>query len=379
MIQLFILGMAVSYGSLILYYRHGWSMLPECSKDPPRQVPVTRVSVVIPTRNEEHNILACLQAIIDQHYPVELFEVLVVNDHSTDRTADLVRSFPAENIHLVNLSEHIPAGKALNAYKKKAIETAISLSRGDLIITTDADCVMGREWMSNMVDCYEREKCRFIAGPVAFHQEDNLFKCLQSLDFVSLQGMTGAIIGLGTGAVCNGANLAYEKKAFQELGGFSGIDHLASGDDTLLMHKMQLAFPGSVLFLKCPAAIVSTLPLKGFNEFFQQRIRWSSKIGRLDDHRMLAMLIFMYCWNLLFPALAVIAAYHPDTWFWLAALLLYKAIIEWVFLVPVARFFGKLRMLWLLFPAQFLHIPYILLSVFLGKVKTYQWKGRRVS
>ena len=370
--------LAAGYGAFMLYQLYGWLRLPGCIP-PMGDGFKTRVTLIIPTRNEEDHILSCLESIRAQTYPEDLLEVVVVNDHSTDRTESLVRDFAGGQVQLINLSDHLIPGKPVRAFKKKAIEVAISQSRGDLIVTTDGDCTAGKEWISSVVACFEKERCKLIAGPVGLRGERGFFQKLQSLDFLSLQGLTGSLLQLGYPVICNGANLAYDRKAFLELGGFEGVDHLASGDDVFLLQKIHRAFPGQCRFLKCREALVRTCAQPDVGSFFQQRIRWASKMGRGDSPGLLPLLLFLYAWNLLFPVLAISSFWEPAllNWFW--GLLLYKTALELVFLFPVAEFFGKCSFLWWLPLEQFFHIPYILVAAFLGRFKTYQWKGRRVS
>lgn len=361
----------------MLRYRYGWSRLPPsaAARETP---PVTRVSVIIPARNEEKHILSCLEAVSLQSYPADLMEVIVVDDHSTDRTAELVANFGERSVRLIPLSEHLPDGHPINAYKKKAIETAVQHCTGDLIITTDADCIMSREWVRTLVGCYENNGFKFMAAPVSFYHENDFFKVFQSLDFLTMQGITGAVTQLHCGTMCNGANLAYEKKAFWDVGAFQGIDCIASGDDMLLMYKMYKAYPQRIGFVKHPHAIVRTLPAQNFSSFMNQRIRWASKADKYEDKRLTAVLAFVYLWNVALFGLFVAGFFNPVLWLWCIGLIVYKTLIELLFLWPVARFFQKTKLLWNFFPAQFLHIPYIIVAGWLGKFGSYQWKGRKV-
>ncbi len=378
MIVLIISILAGIYGAFILFQLYGWLRIPGC-RSPKGDRFTTRVTLIIPTRNEEDQILSCLQSIKAQTYPENLLEVIVVNDHSTDQTESLVRGFEAGNVRLINLSDHLAPGKPVWAFKKKAIEVAIGQSGGDLVVTTDADCIAGKDWISSVVTCYESGGCKLIAGPVGLHLERGFFQKLQSLDFISLQGLTGSLLQMGNPVICNGANLAYERKTFLELGGFQGVDHMASGDDVFLLQKINRAYPGQCCFLKCRKALVRTRAQQDLASFFQQRIRWASKTGRGNRPVLLPLLVFLYCWNLLFPVMALFSFLDPALlkWFWL--LLLYKTILELIFLYPVAGFFGRRAMLWCLPLEQFFHIPYILVAAFLGRFKTYHWKGRKVS
>ncbi len=375
--------MAVLYGLLMLWYRYGWQRLVTFRTSTATSC-TTRVTVIIPARNEEKHIPACMDALLAQRYPADLLEILVVDDHSTDRTAELINQYisakkPGEpEIRLINLQDHIPRQGALNSYKKKAIETAVTLAKGDFIITTDADCIMNSKWIATVVGFFERHHLKFIAAPVSFYKENSFFKAFQSLDFLSMQGITGATTCLHCGTMCNGANLAYEKQAFLGVGGYQGIDCIASGDDMLLMYKMYKAFPDGIGFIKHPHAIVRTLPAEGLYDFLQQRIRWASKADKYEDKRITAVLAFVYLWNVSLLLLFIAGFFYPVLWLLCLGIIIYKTLIELVFLVPVARFFRKSRLLWLFFPAQFLHIPYIVIAGWLGKFGHYEWKGRQV-
>src|ERR1051325_6616279 len=132
-------GLLLLYGILIGYYNYAWKKIPAFSpKNFKRWEGNTKVTVIIPARDEKDNILQCLGSLARQTYPAELLEIIVVNDHSTDNTEELVRNFSAVNVTLINLSEYT-GGMRLNSYKKKAIEVAIAASSGELIVTTDAD------------------------------------------------------------------------------------------------------------------------------------------------------------------------------------------------------------------------------------------------
>ncbi|QHS61948.1 glycosyltransferase [Chitinophaga agri] len=369
--------LGIIYGYLMFRYGQGWKKLQ--SFQPAHAISGrTKVTVIIPARDEEDNLPPLLQALKAQSYPAELFEVIVIDDFSADATADIVRSFPATNIHLLQLSQHLSAEQRLNSYKKKAIEMAVERATGDIIMTTDADCVMGPEWITRMVQFYETYQPKFIAAPVSFYREDNFFKILQSLDFMTMQGITGALAALKSGTMCNGANLAYERKVFYEVGGFRGIDNIASGDDMLLMFKVYRAYPNGVLYMKNDEAIVRTLPVDTFRSFMHQRIRWSSKADKYDDKRLIWVLALVYCWNVGMLLAGIAALFLPGWRLLVLGLLTYKIVVEFYFLIPVARFFGKTTLLSRFIPGQLFHIPYIVVAGWLGKFGSYQWKGRKV-
>jgi cellulose synthase/poly-beta-1,6-N-acetylglucosamine synthase-like glycosyltransferase len=368
------------YILLILYYWRSWLSIPTFKPQFINIAPQTRISIIIPARNEEENISNCLDSVCNQSYPKELFEVLVVDDHSTDNTASIVKSYESKNVKLISLKDFIPGGE-INSYKKKAIEIAIAQSTGELIVTTDADCFANEHWLQTIAAFYEQYEPAFIAAPVSIDCSNKFIEFFQGLDFMTLQGITGASVHKKIHSMCNGANMAYTKKAFEEVGGFAGIDNIASGDDMLLMHKIYKLRPDKVMFLKSKEAIVQTAPVNSVKEFFNQRIRWASKADKYDDKRIFAVLLLVYLVNvlmLLLPitALAVNTQYSIFA-VWLL-LLSVKTIAELIFLYPVSKFFGKEAMLWAFPLMQPFHIIYTVIAGWLGKFGSYSWKERKV-
>ena len=364
------------YASLIIYYRQSWIGIASFQPDKTFQ-PNTKISIIIPARNEEENIGSCLNSIMAQSYPAHLFEVWVVDDHSTDQTASIISTYSNRNVHLLSLKDFLEAG-AINSYKKKAIDTAIQHSTGELIVTTDADCLVQPGWLQTIAEYYEKTGAAFIAMPVSYTYKMNFLEIFQSLDFMTLQGITGASVSKKIHSMCNGANLAYEKKAFIEVGGFKGIDNIASGDDMLLMHKIFERFPTRVVFLKSPEVIVETRPMETLSRFFNQRIRWASKADKYDDKRIFAVLLLVYFFNVWILLLAILAIFFPLLNV-LIAILAGKTFIELLFLYPVARFFQQQKILWWFPLAQPFHILYTTIAGWLGKFGTYHWKERKVN
>lgn len=359
----------VVYSILVIYYWRCWQAIPVFMPTGPAST--TRISVIIPARNEENNIGTLLEAVSRQTYPASLIEVIVVDDHSTDRTASVAAQFPG--VRLVTLD----AG-AINSYKKKAIESGIAVATGDLIVTTDADCIPGENWLLMIAGFKEKTDAVFIAAPVVIDCNSSLLQVFQAMDFMMLQGITGAVVHKRQLSMCNGANLAYERKAFAEVNGFAGIDDIASGDDMLLMYKIAERYPGKVFYLKHHEAIVSTQPMKSWKEFYNQRIRWASKAAKYNDRRIFPVLLVVYLFNLSFLVLLVAGAWNA--WYWLLLLLLLamKTLVELSLFRAVAEFFNKQWAIKFLLPFQPLHIFYTISSGLLSQWGKYEWKGRKV-
>jgi cellulose synthase/poly-beta-1,6-N-acetylglucosamine synthase-like glycosyltransferase len=178
--------------------------------------------------------------------------------------------------------------------------------------------------------------------------------------------------------MCNGANLAYEKEAFEAVDGFAGIDKIASGDDMLLMHKIYTLNPKKVMYCLSPDAIVETKPAENLKAFFNQRIRWASKALVYHDKRIFYVLMLVYLLNALLLAFFIysLITTHLVTAF--IILILIKTIVELALLLPVAGFYKKTPLLLFFLPAQPFHILYTVIAGFLGQAGSYEWKGRKL-
>lgn len=374
-------GVVAAYGGLIVWYYRAWRALPEFR--PSAGMANTRISVLVPARNEEANIGRCLQGLAGQRYPRDRFEVIVIDDHSTDATAAIVKGFSGLPVSYLSLAD-FPGAEKVTAHKKFAIETGIAAARGELIVTTDADCVAGPGWLPALAALYQQRGAKFIAAPVRIggvggeERPHSLLGIFQTLDFIMLQGITGAAVHKRIHSMCNGANLAYPREVFFEVGGFQGIDQLPSGDDMLLMHKVFLKYPEQVFFLKSRQAIVTTRPETEWKGFFHQRIRWASKADRYDDKRIFWVLLLVYFVNVMFLFLAVAAFWNPWWGYVLLILLVAKTGVEYPFVNEVARFFDQRRLM-AYFPfLQPLHIVYTVIAGWLGKFGSYRWKDRKI-
>jgi cellulose synthase/poly-beta-1,6-N-acetylglucosamine synthase-like glycosyltransferase len=338
----------------------------------------------VPARNEAAKLALCLTSISQQDFPTHLFEVLVIDDASEDGTATIAASIAEQhdNFKLISLgkagtstqSGHTASGK------KAAIEAGIAAANGELIVCTDADCEVPPNWLMLVAHFYETKQAKFIAAPVNFHGEGNWLQCFQSLDFLGMMGVTGAGFQTGTGLLCNGANLAYPKAVFEEVGGFDGIDGLASGDDMLLLHKVAKRYPNQVFFLKNKAATVLTEAQPGLSSFLSQRLRWATKSRSYEDWRVTLRLVvvFLLCWAILLNGVLAIWVGWPLLAISLSLLLL-KSVVDFFFLREMATYFGRTDLMQGYWRSQLGHVAYILVvGTWANIAKQYEWKGRRV-
>lgn len=366
------------YLFIISRYIYGWNLLEEWQIPKNHEV-ATTISVLIPARNEAENIIDCIQSILAQDYPSDLFEIIVIDDHSTDQTAALVQNLQHPQVRLLSLANHINQHQ-YNSFKKLAISLGIEHAQGRLIVTTDADCIASPSWLYALASFHEKKNKNFIAAPVVFHREQNLLQRFQSLDFIGMMLITGAGIRLRWMYMCNGANLAYTKRLFQAIGGFEGLGQFASGDDMLLMHKVLQEYPDQIGYLKSAKAIVKTAAKADLGSFFQQRLRWASKSAAYQDWKvtLILALVFFFCCSIFLNFLLL-----PFLGRSILLLLLFqltlKTLSDYFFLKKSSIYFQKEQLMRYFLPAQMLHILYIVIIGFWSNIqKNYVWKGRKV-
>ena len=299
---------------------------------------IPRFSLLIAARNEAATLPLLLADLQHQTLPAAQFEVIVIDDHSADATADVVAqtqtAFPFRLLRLAD-QPGAPTGK------KAALQAALQVARAPWVVCTDADCRVGPDWLGSYAALLNQEPAvRFVSGPVLLTGADTLFQRLLGLEFAGLVGVGAACICLGFPTMCNGANLAYRRDSFAAVGGFAGNDHLASGDDEFLLHKLHARFPGSIRFLQAPAAIVRTAAPPTLAALLRQRVRWASKWRHYQAPapRRLALLVAAANGALAVGAGALLArsALAP----WVGSAWLLKLGADAWFLTPVLAFFG---------------------------------------
>ncbi|GAA4431705.1 glycosyltransferase [Ravibacter arvi] len=336
----------------------------------------TLISVIVPVRNEAVRIGALLADLERQSLGKQLYEIWIADDASTDATAALVRAFAEKTsmrLHLLELSDNRSASP-----KKRAISSALQKATGKYVVTTDGDCRVGPAWLETLVACFRESGARCVSGPVTFTPESKLTDHLQTVEFSSLVGSGACAIAAGRPNMCNGANFAYEKSVFFEVGGFEGVDQIASGDDELLLQKIAQRYPEGIVFLKSPEAIVRTAPHTDWKGFRNQRQRWASKwkFYRSPAPKVLAVFIFLS--NLMLLVAGLWYAFGQLSGYTWLALIGFKILPEWLFISSVLRFLGKQRSIACIPLVQVLYPFYVVYFGLAGQKSRYVWKGREL-
>ena len=328
-------------------------------------IPKTSFSIVVPFRNEKENLPNLLHSISLLNYPKELVEVILVDDDSDDEFRIQNLEFRIQMIKNVRKS---------NSPKKDAIETAIQVAKNDWIITTDADCLVQKDWLTIYDQYIQKNEVEMVASGVCYIPKKGFLSAFQNLDFLSLQGATIGSFGINQPFMCNGANFAYSKSFFKELNGFQGNETIASGDDVFLLQKAVSVAPKKVGFLLAKESIVATNPVATWSDLFQQRVRWASKSTGYSSvyGKLLALVVFggNLAWIVSF-LLWLVGLLDQNIFMLFVAL---KFLIDFILIYKTANFFeSKLQYVLassLLYP--FFSVSVAVYSLF-GK---YSWKGR---
>lgn len=333
----------------------------------------TRFSVIIPFRNEAENLPSLLKTIAKLNYPFELFEIIFVNDASEDNSEAITAAAIEKSKFSIKLIQN---KRVSNSPKKDAIQEAIKNSNFEWIITTDADCELPKNWL-NVFDSYiQQNDSIMVCGPVIYKSNGSFIDNFQKLDGFSLQSITIGSFGLNIPLLNNGANLAYRKDAFLKVNGFSGNDHIASGDDIFLLEKMKKHFPDRVHFLKTPDVIVSTKPQPSWRNVINQRIRWASKTSKQKNTTsiLLGILVFLVNFSvLIIPAFMV---FDFENILFYTSLFFFKIITDYLVVRQTALFFDEKIAFWKFLWQPFVY-SFIVLAVVLGSFGgNYSWKGR---
>ncbi len=258
--------------------------------------PVTKFSIIVPFRDEEKNLPKLLKSISKLNYPKDLFEIILIDDFSTDASERVYIKWRMENgLIETTLLENL---RLSNSPKKDAISRAIPILKHEWVVTTDADCTVNKNWLLILDNFIQKNNIEMVVGAVVYKTKNNWFHQFQQLDLLSLQGTTIGSFGIGKPFMCNGANFAYTKKLFNEIGGFGGNNKMASGDDVFLLQKALKNHADKVHYLKNTDTIVKTKPENDLYKLFMQRVRWASKTTGYSGYYSKSLAIVVLAMNL---------------------------------------------------------------------------------
>ena len=370
LLNIIVIIVTVSYLFVIISFIAGWSNIKVVGEGSQSPFPVF-MSVIIAARNEEHNIINTLNSISSQTLNEKYFEVLIIDDFSSDNTSSLVKQFCDEhaNFQLIKLSEH--------KGKKYALNYGIKKAKAELIVTTDADCEFYSKWLQIINNYYVNNYVEMIIGPVLFKSR-NSFEHMQALDFFSLMVSGAAATGINKPIMNNGANLAFSKKTYLKFTDAT-LKKVSSGDDVFLLLKMKEKFPEKIHFLKSRNAIVYTKAQKTLSGFINQRKRWASKSKHYNDFDIIYTAFAVLMINILMFSTFIASILSVRLLFLFAFMFIVKSVFDFIFLFKTTRFFQQQFLLKYFLLTQLANIFFIPLLAFAGLFTNTSWKGKIVS
>ncbi len=312
------------------------------------------ISVIVACRNEGKNLPFLLQNLSEQDYGPDLFEIIVVDDNSSDNTVAYASSFSGiKNLWVI---QNTGTGK------KQAIRTGVKASSGEIIITTDADCRMGKRWLFAIASFYSEKNPEMAICPVKMESNPGFFGYFQELEFLSLQGVTAGTAMAGNPVMCNGANLAFAKKSYIR-NSDNLHDELLSGDDVFLLHSTRKDPGTKILWLESEKALVTTTAPETVTTFLRQRARWISKAGAYKDTYTMLLAIVTFV-TILLQAFLLLVGIFNAVFLWILLLsFLLKSLPDFLILRNRAGKYKRKNLLWFFLPAQIIY-PFYVISVF---------------
>ena len=355
----------------MLFLLFGFGKVPEPGES---EKASTTFSIIVPFRNEAETLPALLSSLKELSYPKDLFQVILVNDASEDSSVnicnDIIADTPEMQVKLVNSLERT------GSPKKDAVETGIGVACFDYILTTDADCLVPRDWLLAYNTIIRQTAADMVSGPVAIRNGNSMLSRFQEIDFFSLQTATIGAFGIDNPFMCNGANLCYRKKVFLQVQGFVGNEKIASGDDIFLLEKIKAA-GGKTAFLKDPAAIVITKPQDNLHKLFMQRIRWAAKTTAYSSlfPKLIGISVFLMNLSIVAGVLLWIMGVNIKQPLLLAFLVKFN--IDFILIYRGAHFFSSEHSMKNYIWASALYPFFCSIVVIFSSFLDFQWKGRK--
>ena len=330
-------------------------------------------SIIVPFKNEEDKLPDLIAHLKNIHYPLKEFEVIFVDDGSSDSSVKILQAAIDKSFYPVMRLLTTRESSGLSG-KKMAIHTGVSNARYEYIITIDADCTMGSHWLQTYATYISENHPDMIIGPVEMVSTGSLLSDYFALEFSSLVGSAFGAARIGMPVMCNGANLVYRKETYERVGGFSGNLQYASGDDVFLLHKFKKLPEARIHPLKSPGALVYTNTPKSFGQFFRQRKRWSAKSLGYTDSATLWVGGTVAAFSLSIAAGIVAGIFSPQIFKIALLALVVKIIVDFPLLWMVLGFTRRRLLLWLYPSLAVLYPFYVSCTLAIAILPFRGWK-----
>ncbi|MDB5105371.1 MAG: glycosyltransferase, group 2 family [Fibrobacteres bacterium] len=360
------------YAYLNLKLLKGLANLSKPRPAPPTPLPT--VTVLIAARNEEDRIRSCLECLRLQDYDMGKLQVIVVDDRSTDGTASILKEYADRwpgRFDPVSLTATAPGFSP----KKYALSQGLLKATGEIIVTTDADCIMSPAWISTLVSEFG-EDTGLVLGMTSYYSmpKETFGAGIQALDFLSHGVVAAALIGLRFPVHGNANNIAYRRKVYDQSAGFASHGGIVSGDDDFLIQSIHKLGRWRIRYSVQPESQVQTEPPLSIRQFWEQRKRWASKTS-LYQSKQTAFLAGIFAYYSLIPVCILAGIFHRGLLAVGLASWGVKLVSDWLVMRKGTRLFAKPGLMRHYAGTSLVHIPLIIAAVLAGSFGEFTWKG----
>lgn len=327
------------------------------------------VSVLIPFRNEEAVLEDTVKAVLETLKASD--QLILLDDQSVDESLSIALKIASEDDRVLVLN-------GTGSGKKAALEQGIAAAMHDVILTVDADVIPQSHWPAVVLEPFTYDHIQMVCGSVHIRWEESTNHAMwEAIDFLSLVGSGRALTLQHWPVMCNGANLAFRRSSFYEVGGYNSHKNIASGDDVFLLHEMMKAYPNGVVASPSMAhGGVETYAQKGLSGFFKQRVRWSGKSIKYQSPQAIftALLVGAVC--LAITVGVLLAFWFP--WMWLPVLELWvgKAAADVFLLHAFNKAYRRKLPVWGMIIQSLAYPFYTTLIAAMAPFVKFKWKGR---
>ena len=381
LIELALAGFTAVYAAGVLWFRQGLATCEEDNRNRDQPTPPERqVSVVIAARNEGDNIASCLRRLASQTLPAERFEVVLVDDGSSDGTAKLAKEFARDtDLRLTILGTAGLPGAS--GSKKRALSLGVEKTQGEVVLTTDADCRLPPTWAASMARRFDDDAVGMVIGYAGIRRDSGRLGLLggwEAVDFLNLMAAAAAGAGRGRALAASGQSLGFRKAAYDEVGGYSRIMHRGSGDDVLLMQLIRRTRRWRILFAGDATEQVAHPPSPSLPGLLAKRGRWASNapFQAVLDPPFFAYLACTFAMSATLLAAPVLAWWGAVSWFSVAAAWLAKSAAEGALFARSKQVFQRRDLHWQFLPWTLSQPLYIVAVGLFGALGRFDWKGR---
>ncbi len=366
--QLLLFAIGLPYILAILLFATGLIIRRKNESPNSQTIPL---SIVVAVRNEESEIDNLLESLLNQDYPAEDFEILIINDHSTDNTWPVAKSWAVKhsNIQLAELPDNAKG-------KKQAVALGVTLAKNDTIVLTDADCIHPKNWLSTISSNYQTLKADMLIGPVMIWPTKTFYEKIQALEHASLTASSIGACGIGVPIMASAANLSFNrnKLVFDEQ---MLNPKYTSGDDVFLLHSAKQKLGFKISPLQGEGILVLTKPVNSVGKFLNQRARWASKSTGYTDLAAITVGFIVLLFNILLVVLLSLSFWNIIYLKILALAYTVKSIADLMLLFPYLMQHKKLSLLYVFIPLQLVYPIYIVVAFGMAMLTKNRWKRGR--